>query len=48
MRDLEEIRSIFDQVRPMVSHPEVCLLYKTLTSKNIGEAIKGPQRQFWK
>ena len=46
--DIEEIRPIFDQVIPVVSHLEVCLSEKHLTPKNIGEDIKGPQRQFWK
>ena len=38
----------FDKVRPMVSHIEVCLLEKSPTPKNIGEAFNGSQRQFWK
>ena len=46
--DLEEICSIFDQVRPVVSNIEVCLPNKPLTPKNIGDALGGPQRQFWK
>ena len=46
--DLEYIRSIFDQVRPVVSHLEVCLPKKPPTQKNIGEALGGPQRKFWK
>ena len=33
---LEEIYSRFDQVRPVVSHLEVCLPKKPPTSKNIG------------
>ena len=46
--DFEEIRSIFDQVRPVVSHLEACLPKKPPTPKNIGEGLKGPQRKFWK
>ena len=46
--DLEEIRSIFDQFRPVVSHLEVHIQKKSPTPKNIGEDFKGPQRQFWK
>ena len=45
---LEEIRSRFDQVRPVVSHLEVCLPNKPPTPKNIGEGLKVPKRQFWK
>ena len=44
--DLEEIRSRFDQVRPVVSHLEVRLPKKPPTKKNIGDALGGPQRQF--
>ena len=40
---LEEIFSIFDQVRPVVSHFEVRLPNKPPTPKNIGEALGGPQ-----
>ena len=43
--DIEEIRSIFDQVRPVFSHLEVCLPEKPLTPKNIVEDLKGPQKQ---
>ena len=32
----------------MVSHLEVSLPKKTPTPKNIGDALGGPQRQFWK
>ena len=32
----------------MVSHLEVCLPNKTLTPKNIGDALGGPQRKLWK
>ena len=46
--DLEEIRSRFDQVRPVVSHLEVRLPKKPPTPKNIGDALGGPQRKFWK
>ena len=44
--DLEEIRSIFDQVRPAVSHIAVHLPEKSLTQNNIFGGLKGPQRQF--
>ena len=46
--DLEEICSRFDQVRPVVSHLEVCLPKKPPTPNNIGDALGGPLRQFWK
>ena len=46
--DIEEIRSRFDQVRPVVSHLEVRLPKKPPTPKNIGEDLSGTQRQFWK
>ena len=46
--DLVEIRSIFDQVRPVVLHLEFRLPEKPPTPKNIGDALGGPQRQFWK
>ena len=46
--DIEEIRSRFDQVRPVVSHLEFRLPNKPPTPKNIGEALGGPQRKFWK
>ena len=46
--DLEEIRSRFYQVRPLVSHLEVRLPKKPPTPNNIGGALGGPQRQFWK
>ena len=45
---LEEIRSRFDQIRPMVSHLEVRLQKKPPTPKNIGESLGGPQRKLWK
>ena len=44
----EEIRSIFDQVRPVISHLEFCLPEKPLTPNKICESLKGPQRQLWK
>ena len=43
--DLEEIHSRFDQVRPLVSHIEFRIPNKPTTQKNIGEGLKGPQRQ---
>ena len=46
--DIEEIRLRFYQIRPVVSHLEVYLTDKHLTPKNIGEALKFPQRNFWK
>ena len=45
---LEEILSIFDQVRPVVLHIEVFLPKKNITPKNICGVLKGPQRQLWK
>ena len=45
---LEEIRSRFDQVRPVVSHIEVFLPKKPPKLKNIGEDLGGPQRKFWR
>ena len=44
---LEEIFSRFDQVRPVVSHNEVCLPNKIPTPKNIGESLKFAQKKFW-
>ena len=41
-KDLEEINSRFDQVRPVVSHFEVFLSKKPPTPKNIGEFLKVP------
>ena len=46
--NIEEISSIFDQVRPVVSHLEFHLPNKPPTPKNIGEGLKGFQRQYWK
>ena len=48
LTDLEEICSGFDQGRPVLSYTEVCLPNKPPTPKNIGQGLKGPQRQFWK
>ena len=48
MTYLEEIRFIFDQVRPVDSHLEVRLPDKHLTPNKIYEALKGPQRQLWR
>ena len=45
---LEDICSIFDPVRPVVSHLELRLPNKPPTPKNIGEDLGGTQRQFWK
>ena len=45
---IEDICSRFDQVRPVVSHLEVCLPKKPPTPNNNGEGLKGPQRQLWK
>ena len=45
--DLEYICSIFDQVRPVVSHLDVSLPKKPPTPKNIDEGLKVPQRQLW-
>ena len=45
---LEEIHSVFNQVRHVVSHIEVCLPEKPLNPKIIGEFLTGPQRKFWK
>ena len=45
---LEEVSSIFYQVRPMVLHLEVCLPNKPPKPNNIGECLKVPQRQLWK
>ena len=41
---LEEIRSRFDQVRPVVSHIEFRIPKKPPTPKNIGDALGGLQR----
>ena len=42
--DLEEIKSIFDLVRPVVSNIEVRIPKKPTTPRNIGEGLKVPQR----
>ena len=47
-KDLGEIRSRFDQVRPVVSHLEVRLPKKPPKPNNIGDNLSGPQRQFCK
>ena len=39
---------MFYQLRPVVSHLEFRLPEKPPTPKNIGENLKGPQRQFRK
>ena len=46
--DLEDIRSIFDQVTPVVSHLDIRLPKKPPTLKNIGDALGGLQRKFRK
>ena len=46
--DLENIFSIFDQARPVVSHLEVRLPKKLPTPDNIGEGLKGPHIKLWK
>ena len=46
--DLEDICSIFDQVRPIVSHLEVRLPDKLPTPNNIGECLEVPHRQLRK
>ena len=45
---LEDICSVFDQVRPVVSYIEVRLPEIPPTPKNIGGGLKGSQRKFWK
>ena len=45
---IEDICSIFDQVRPVTSHLEVSLPKTPPTPNNIGEGLKVSQRQFWK
>ena len=46
--DIEDIPSIFDQFRHMVSNLECNLQEKLLTPKNIGEALKDPLKQLCK
>ena len=43
--DIEEVCSIFYQVRPIVSNLEDHLPKKSPTLKNIGEGLNDPQRQ---
>ena len=45
--DLEQIYSIFDQVRPVVLHLEFLLPENPLTPKNIGKYLKLSQRKIW-
>ena len=45
---IENIRSIFDQVRPVVSNLEYHLPDKSLTPKKIGEGLKVFKRQLCK
>ena len=45
---IEEIRSIFYQARPVVSHLKVCIPNKPPTPNNIYEGLKDHQRQFFK
>ena len=46
--DIEDILSRFDQVRPVISHLEVCIPNKPPTPKNIGGGLKVPHRKLWK
>ena len=46
--ELEDIRPRFDQVRPVVSHIEVCIPKKHSIPNSIDEGLKGPFRKFWK
>ena len=48
MHIYRKIRSIFDKIRPVVSHLDVWLHEKTMVSKNIGESLKPPQSQLRK
>ena len=48
MIDLEELRSIFHQVIPMVSHIAFHLPEDPLNPKNIGEYLKGSQKKIRK
>ena len=45
---IENICSIFDQARPVVSHLEVRLPKKLPTPDNIGEGLKGSHIKLWK
>ena len=40
--------SVFYQIRPVVSHSEVCLPHKSIVPKTIWDYPKGPQRQVWR
>ena len=46
--DIEELWSIFDQIRPVVSHLEVNLPEKPKVHNKIGETIKVSQSKLWK
>ena len=46
--DIEEICSQFYKLIPVVSHLEFFLPEEYPTPNNIGECLKGHQRQFWK
>ena len=46
--DIEDTRSIFDKVRPIVSHLEVNLPKETSIKNNISEGLKFSQRQWRK
>ena len=43
---IENIRSRFDKVRPVISHIELSVPEKPLTPNNIDENLKIPHRQF--
>ena len=45
---LKDIQYIFNQARPVLSHPEVCLSEKSSTPNNISEVLNFPQRYFWR
>ena len=47
-KEIEDICSIFDQVRPVVSHIEICLPEELPTPNNIVKGLKGPRRKLWK
>ena len=46
--DLEEICSVSDQFRPVISHLEFRISNKPPTPKNIGEGLKCPHGKLWK
>ena len=46
--DLEEIRSRFDKIRPVISHLKLCTPKRTTTPKNIREGFKDLQRRLWR